>query len=233
MRAVSLCLVGGIALAVACSGRATRDAEPGDGPDDQPGAGLAKRSGGANAAGGSASYGGAAAIGGFGMAATGASGASCACQDIECAPGFVQTSNPDGCCDVCVPLPCDNVFCAGTDCGSGSHIELLPGDCCPVCVSDIDVCEAGRFQYNQFLGQVVGKYASLGCKSTLECGALRETNRCGSSCGISLPAAVIDEATASLREFAEETCASCRPLPEQPCVPPSSVSCFQGRCIFR
>ncbi len=221
-------VAGGLAFAAvpACGGRFSDERGSDDDASGNQSAKAGRSSGGSKGSGGGSTGGGYAG----GSQPSGGAPAGCFCPDVECPPGFGRVPNPDGCCASCRPLPCSEP-CAGIACASGFHLEVADGECCPRCVPDVrEACAAGQVSYFDFRKQLIEKYSSLGCIKSEECGVLWENNRCTASCGVPLPAAFVNDATANLKVFAEMSCASCGPVPIPPCPAPAPLYCGDGAC---
>lgn len=183
--------------------------------------------GGGKAAGGAVGVGGKATGGSFGSSGTTSSGGGCACPVIQCVPGYNLVPDADGCCFHC-ESQCERVMCPGIACGSGSHLEAVPGQCCPTCVPDS--CAAQRANYTQFRDRVIEKYSTLGCMSDSDCAYIYEKNNCVVGCAISIPFGVSNEVDNMLRTYAQENCSPNCMLPSPPCEPAPQPSCFKGWC---
>lgn len=224
-------------LLVACGGRyaSVDDGDGGSGSGAATGSGGSgqggKKPGGkaGSAAGGSVSTAGTSPAGG----AVGVGGkATCGpCPDIDCAPGSYYQPDPSGCCGTCVPLDCRMVACPGIACGPGSQLIYPPDQCCPVCGPNN--CDEQRRGYFGFRDQVVEKYNSLGCMQDADCAIVYESNACGSSCGTPMPWFYEKDFIVALDSYASANCASCPPVPIQPCPAPPPVACVNARCQYR
>ncbi len=240
------CLVALVAIPAACGGRLISTEADGE-------AGSSSSHGGSHASGATAnngattnigatgSYGASSSLGGTpNVAGTTASGGfigiagttsvTCPpCPLIACPGGFVQVTNPDGCCYHC---ECNPMLCPGIGCASGSHLETRPGECCPGCAPDQDQDQCGKQQavYQDFKKQLVEKYSSYGCKTSNDCTVYYEKNQCGVGCGIVISSAAFNNLDSNLQSFAQQNCSpQCmRPIP--PCEAPAGPFCFNGRC---
>jgi hypothetical protein len=239
MRAGSLiCLAVLVALPVACGGRFERgEGDDGGGASTSGGSGAnqgassstgakpgkagAASTGGTSIGGGVSTTAGSSSVGGGAIG----TGGSCACPDIACGPGFYPVPNPNGCCDLCQPLPCPMMM----TCPPGSHPELYPGLMCPTCVADS--CVEQRKSYEVFKSQLLEKYSSLGCMVNQDCTVWWEKNQCAVGCGIAIPASAFNNLESNLQSYAQQTCSPSCPVDAPPCEPNGSAPvCIQGRC---
>ncbi|HKY37980.1 MAG TPA: hypothetical protein VJN18_18690 [Polyangiaceae bacterium] len=224
-------------LLVACGGRyagsedsGTSGSSNGSGGSGQ---GGKKPAGGAGtaAAGGSVSVGGNV-TGTAGTAVSTGGKAACGdCPDVDCGAGYVQKSDPNGCCSICVPLNCRMVACPGIACGSGSQLIYPPDQCCPICGPSN--CEELRQGYFDFRSQIIERYNSFGCMQDSDCTLLTEGNACSSDCGTPIPRFYEKDAHINLYDYAAMACASCPPRPVPPCDPQLAPACVNGRCQRR
>jgi hypothetical protein len=245
------CLAVLVAISGACGGRLARESDDGFGADTGTGGssssiagtnrGATSSTGARPSTGGGAAFGGkSTGIGGkatgvgaspaggtFGASGSTAAGGGCACPDIACAPGYKMVPNVNGCCFHCESL-CDQVPCAGIACGSGSHLEQLPGQCCPTCVQDS--CVTQRTNYQVFRQQLIDKYSTLSCMTNGDCTIYYEKNQCAVGCGIPLPAAAINLLDSNLQSYAQQNCSPNCMTPIPPCEPTPAPTCFKGWC---
>lgn len=218
MRArLAVCLLFSVLIAGACGGRLVQsgtDDEGGSSSGASPGTAgsfseaASPSTGATTGRGGRSGAGGTVALGGrFGTAGTSAGGAI---------PIAGTVSAGGGC------------ACPGIACGSGSHLEVLPGQCCPTCVQDS--CEAQLKGYQALRQQLLEKYSTLGCMTHSDCTVYYEKNDCAVSCGVPMPIAAIGNLDSNLQSYAQSSCSpSCmRPVP--PCVPPAMPFCIRGLC---
>jgi hypothetical protein len=233
------CLAVLVAISGACGGRLVREGDDGFSTDSgsggtsstgaRPGAGGAIGTAGKSTGigGKTTGIGGSSTGGVFGVSGSTAAGGGCACPLIDCAPGYRVVPNANGCCYHCESL-CDQVVCPGLACGSGSHLEQLPGQCCPTCV--YDSCGAQRASYEIFRQQLIDKYSSLSCMIDADCTVYYEKNQCAVGCGISLPAAAINFLDSNLQSYAQLNCSPNCVTPIAPCAPTLPPICFKGWC---
>jgi hypothetical protein len=245
------CLVALVAIPAACGGRLISTETDGDaggssshGGSHTSGAtannGATTTTGATGSYGASSSQGGTAAYAGTpGFAGTASGGfigiggttpACPPCPLIACPGGFVQVTNPDGCCYHC---ECNPMLCPGIGCASGSHLETRPGECCPGCVPDQepDQCRKQQAAYQDFKKQAVEKYSSFGCMTSKDCTIYYEKNQCAAGCGIVMPVAGVNYLETGLQSFAQQNCSPKCPFPPQPpCDAPAGPFCFNGRC---
>lgn len=203
----TLRLLGLVALAAACGGRAIQDGAGGSGA-----AGASNSTGSANGgsgaragAGGSATVGAAGGVSASGgVSAGGVSAAGAAAASGECGS------------------------CPDIDCAPGSSPRQLPGWCCPKCLNED--CAVGRAKYEEFRLQLIDKYSSVGCMLDSDCTYWYESNQCAVRCGFPIPSSTLDNLQSNLESFAAQTCdPECMP-PFPLCPPPPLATCVQGRC---
>jgi len=174
--------------------------------------------GGPNATGGSASQaGGKSGTGGSkaGRAGAGSVGGTTASTGGT-AGGKAGASGGGGC-------ACDPIGCA-----PGYRRVPNADGCCYHCEKDDSMCDVARQDYAQFRAAVVAKYNSLGCRIDSECTVYYDSNACGSSCGVPVPAAFLQEVDSILTGYT--TCNDCPPVPIPPCEPPALPRCVANRC---
>jgi hypothetical protein len=132
-------------------------------------------------------------------------------------------------CYVCVSYCIEPVACPPIACGSGSHLETLPGECCATCVKDD--CAEQRKAYRELRAQLLEKYGSLGCMTDADCTVYYEKNACEVGCGVVVPGAAIGYLEMNLPSAAAHLCTpDCAPQP-LPCEPPAAPLCEKGRCL--
>jgi len=234
----AFCLLSSAIAFVACGGRLVQTDDDGGGSAaggsanqaGVPGSG-ASHHGGRSGAGGNVAAGGnvgaAASPSGGSFSGATSVGGGCACPDIDCAPGDVRVPNADGCCFHC-ESPCKNVGCPAIACGSGSHLELVPGQCCPTCVTDS--CEVQHMRYFALQRELFDKYSTLGCMTDADCTTYYEKNQCAVRCGVVVPVAAIKNLDSNLQSFAQANCTPDCTLPVTPCPVPRPPSCVGGFC---
>ncbi len=176
---------------------------------------------------GSTSIAGMAAYAGSFIGTGGSTSSGCACAPLLCPPSYVPVPNPDGCCYHCESI-CNQMACPAIGCGSGSHLETVPGQCCPTCVQD--GCDKQQALYQDFKKQLVEKYSTFGCKSANDCTIYWEKNQCGAGCGIAVPSAAVGNLDTNLQSFAQQTCGPNCPFQVLPCDAPAGPFCFNNRC---
>jgi hypothetical protein len=178
-------------------------------------------------AGGRLGTGGVPSMGAAPSAGTLSIGGGCACSPIACASGYVIVPNANGCCSHCESV-CSNVICPGVACGSGSHLEVLPGQCCPTCIQDS--CQDQLQRYQDVRKQFIEKYTSVQCAANVDCTIYYEKTQCAVGCGVAVPHSVLNDLESNLQSFAQNNCSPDCTLPTPPCDPRPAPVCLQGRC---
>jgi hypothetical protein len=236
----ALCAFGlGALLLEACGGRVQtlreveQETESGGGAASA-GRGSGPSSGGTTSGAGATSFGGTTSGAGatsFGGAASGGACSTVKCAALACAPGSSPVFKPGACCAVCT-VNCPGA-CPLIECGAGTRAQTLPGSCCPTCVADgAAACKMGLSAYASQREAILDKYR-YGCASASECAVIAPVNLCDSGCSYAAVwYGVADSFESNLSNAADMFCASCPPMPQPPCTPPSMPRCIDGQCLL-
>lgn len=121
---------------------------------------------------------------------------------------------------------CDPIACA-------THEELVSNtnDCCYHCEPDA-MCTQQLATYLAYRQPLIDKFASIGCKSDMECGYYYDANRCRAmGCGIPMTNAAIAELSGVLNAYSQTDCdPTCPPQPVPPCHQAPNPICLNGHC---